>query len=131
MKNTLRNCLIAQNCSDAAKQIRVDEGELHYEEIAEIIDTYDDWREIRDNLYGEKGWYIREAITSAIEENIDFTYDIEEGCIYFEFPFGQVSFHVSESWIKSSKEYEKIKIVDNYQWSGLHNSRDLLISNFY
>jgi hypothetical protein len=46
-----------------------------------------------------------------------------EGCIYFELPNGQVSFHCDE-------ELKKYCIVEKHKWIGLTNSRDIINEYF-
>ena len=123
---TLKNCLIAQNYSDSAKGI-IYKTQLHYKQIDKIIDQSSNYRDQKEKLYLEKCYFIRKAIISAKKENVKVYYDEYEGVIYFEFGFGQVSYHLyDESWLKELKNV----IIEEHKWSGLTNSRFLLENEY-
>ena len=129
MQKTIKNCLIAQNYSDAAKGINVYDDELHYKQIQKIMDTANDYESMRDALYDEKTKYIQKACRSAKAENIEVIFD--ECIIYFEFSFGQVSFHLFlfDNDLINFFKNTKVKFA-SHKWSGLTNSRKLLNDNY-
>jgi len=124
---TVKNCLIAQNYSDAAKGIEIYPHELNYRQIEAIRDnSMLGYEGMVQKLYDCKSDYIQKAIKSAKGEKVPVFYCSNENCIYFEFPFGQVSFHIDEWRVN----YPNVNKVEGYKWSGLTNSRDLLVENY-
>ena len=127
MKNTVKNLLIAQEYSNAAKDIqRIGEKNLHYKKIHKIADNSISYNAMVCDLYWEKTTYISKALKSAKREKIEVIYDDCEGCLYFEFNFGQCSFHIKCESILT----ENVKIISDYEWSGLHNTGELLEKSY-
>lgn len=125
--NTIKNCLIAQNYSDAAKSVTIYKEDLHFKEIEKIRSKDIDLREINNLLYYEKDNYLKKAFISAEKENVNIFYDEIEGVLYFEFLFGQCSFH---TFMDEKKFPKNVKVVEEYKWSGKDNTRKLLMDNY-
>ncbi len=127
MKKTVKNLLIAQNYSDAAKGIEVYKYELHFKQIEEIIESGINSYETNESLYKYKDHYLKKAFASAKKENIKIYFDRNECALYFEFPFGQCSFH---SFMGESKFSKNVEVVEKWEWSGKENTRRLLQENY-
>lgn len=118
MKTLLTYLRLAQWYSDAAKgYVFFNENHNHMERYKEYYPNHRDW------LYLDKESYIKKACKRAIKLGINPYYDENEGCIYFELPNGQISFHCDE-------ELKKYCIVKKHKWSGLTNSRDIINEHF-
>ena len=135
--NTIRNCLIAQNYSDSAKGIEMYDYELHYKQINKIWSNNRlSFFQMKDLLYEDKNKFIERAISSAKKTNIKIIIGLDEkgyNVIYFEFPFGQVSFHLMIDEDKLDvllKKYKNIIYNENYKWSGFTNSMSLLMNEW-
>lgn len=127
MEKTIKNLLIAQEYSDAAKdRDMLSDSDLHYKQIKNIINTFSDYYRITDKLYLKKSIYLKKAMQSAKKENISVYYDYNECCLYFEMPFGQCSFHLFDD------QYivKNVIVLENYKWSGLTNTGKLLRNNY-
>lgn len=84
--------------------------------------AYSEHDEEKDKLYSKKAEYIVEAIKYARGMNVEVFYCPIEGAIYFETKLGQVSFH----YPFFKPEGKRIQVVENYKWSGLTNSEDII-----
>lgn len=118
--------LIAQNYSSAAKREYMDETDLHYKKINQIIEDAKDYDQMVEDLYYEKNVYLNKAMKSAKRAKIKVYYDENEQCLYFEMPYGQCSFHCFDEFFIT----ENVVITEDYAWSGLHNTRSLLLDNY-
>ena len=118
MKTLLTYLRLAQWYSDAAKgNVFFKESYNHMKMFALCYPT------MKERLYLYKEWYIENACKKAIKLGIKPYYDESEGCIYFEIPNGQISFHCDE-------DFAKYCIVEKHKWSGLTNSRDIINEYF-
>ena len=118
MKTLLTYLRLAQWYSDAAKgYVFFNENHNHMERYKEYYPNHREW------LYLDKESYIKKACKRAIKLGIKPYYDENEGCIYFELPNGQVSFHCDE-------DFAKYCIVEKHKWSWLTNSRDIINEYF-
>lgn len=113
MKTTIKHLLIAQEYSDVAKGFDYTLGHyLHFRKIDKIVEQSQTSDQVKDRLYTEKAVYLNKAMKSASKNKIQVVYDPNEGCIYFEMPFGQVSFHLfDDCWLT-----ENVQIIEDYEW---------------
>lgn len=133
MKATIKNLLIAQHYSNEGKGLGIiGESDLHYKQIRKIQSKHEDssirsrYVNAKEELYSEKCVFLNKAMKSAKKEKIRVVYDLNEGCIYFEMPFGQCSFHLFED----SCLTDSVEVIEDYQWNGLKNTHDLLQKAF-
>jgi len=92
----------------------------------------DYWARFRNYAYYEKEFYIKKAL-KYLPKNIKCVFDLNECCIYFELPKGQVSMHFfcdSDGTIELFKK-KGVEIVESYQWSGLHNTSKILLDTYH
>lgn len=115
---------------------RRDEEVLFFQKISKNI----------DNAYRSKWIQIKYAIKKSIKIWIKPIISLDSKglpIIYFETPKWQISFHIPQYWESDFNTFEKIselkdflpddilknvEIVDNYQWSWLNNSEDIVNS---
>lgn len=132
IKNVIKYCLIAQNYSDAAKGITIYNDELHCKQIEKIL--YNDnlsYNEIKNDLYYYKNLYLVKAVKVAKKAKIDVYLDEDEKgyeVLYFEFPFGQVSFHFYDDYWLNQLPNNVIK--EKHKWNELKNTRDILLKAY-
>lgn len=79
-----------------------------------------------DRLYESKKINLQKAVMRANEIGIVAVYDKIEQCVYFELSEGQASFHVKED----SFYLKHCCCFDNYEWSGLKNTAEIINSYF-
>ncbi len=127
MKKTIKNLLIAQTYSDVAKGIGFYEGILHFKQIEKILESDISYRETTELFYKYKDHYLKKAFVSSLKEKIHIYFDKNECALYFEFPFGQCSFH---TFMDESKFTKNVKVVEKWEWSGKENTRKLLNENY-
>lgn len=115
---------------------RRDEEVLFFEKISKNI----------DNAYRSKWIQIKYAIKKSIKIWIKPIISLDSKglpIIYFETPKWQISFHIPQYWESDFNTFGKIselknflpndilknvKMVDNYEWSWLNNSEDIINS---
>lgn len=118
MKKLLEYLRLAQFYSDAAK------GSIYFIESKSLMNAAKN--KSKDMLYLYKTDYLRRAAKRACAIGQKPYYDIENSCIYFELPNGQVSFHV----------YDTEEIISSYctcethEWSGKEDSRFIINEYF-
>ena len=123
---TVKNLLIAQVYSDAAKFIYIDENDPHYHKVEKIRNTADGYEKMINELYSQKDVYLKKAFMSALKESVPVYFDDPEGVLYFEFPFGQCSFHTFMNIYNNYSFPKNVEITEMHTWSGLENTRKLL-----
>lgn len=118
MKKLLEYLRLAQFYSDAAK------GNIYFIESKSLMNATKNKSE--DMLYLYKTDYIRLAAKRASMLGQKAYYDIDNSCIYFELPNGQVSFHVYEM----EEVISSFCICEPHEWSGKEDSRFIINEYF-
>lgn len=68
------------------------------------------------SCYSEKDQKILQAVRKAKEIGVRVGFSPKEGAIYFEMPYGQVSFHTTLCEEEIKKSNPSLIVKDNYPW---------------